>query len=625
MKRFPYRFSRVQRPRYILARLKYMGSQTVSMTITSLLADYRQGIRKPSAVIEALLASEDKAYASAWICRVDPASLVRRAKQLEDQARADPRTLDRLPLYGIPYAVKDNIDVAGLPTTAACPAFSYVPERSATVVEKLEAAGAILLGKTNLDQFATGLVGTRSPYGPVPNTFRREYISGGSSSGSAVAVALGVASFSLGTDTAGSGRVPAGLNNIVGLKPSRGLISARGVVPACQSIDCVSVFALTVPDALAVFEVARGYDPGDPWSRELDLSSAAFCDEGFTFAVPDPLEFYGDEHARQAFDDACARLEGLGGKAAKADFAVFLEAASLLYEGPWVAERLAAIRPFFEQHPEEVHPVVRKIIEGAANYSAADLFAGLTRLEALKKRAARLWDTAHVLVVPTAPTAYTIEQLLAEPFVNNRRLGHYTNFVNLLDLAACAVPATIRPDGLPCGITLIGPRGSDRMLAELAQRFHQRTGLKLGALDEALPPPEPIAPPEDGVRVVVVGAHLSGLPLNHQLLERGARLEGGRHTAPRYRLFTLPGTTPPKPGLVRDGDAAIEVEVWRMPVERFGSFVAAIPAPLGIGRIELDNGDWVQGFLCEASAVAGATDISRFGGWRAYLASLKRS
>jgi allophanate hydrolase len=601
-----------------------MGSQTVSMTITSLLADYRRGVRKPSAVIEALLARQHEAYASAWICKVEPASLIRHAKQLEDQARADPRALDRLPLYGIPYAVKDNIDVAGLPTTAACPAFSYVAERSATVVERLEAAGAILLGKTNLDQFATGLVGTRSPYGPVANTFRREYISGGSSSGSAVVVALGIASFSLGTDTAGSGRVPAGLNNIVGLKPSRGLISARGVVPACQSIDCVSVFALTVPDALAVFEVARGYDAGDPWSRQMDLS-AAFCGERFTFAVPDPLEFYGDQHACKAFDDAVAQLEGLGGKAVKADFTVFLEAASLLYEGPWVAERLAAIRPFFERHPEEVHPVVRKIIEGASKYSAADLFAGLTRLEALKKRAARLWDSAEVLVVPTAPTAYTIEQLLAEPFVNNRRLGHYTNFVNLLDLAACAVPASIRPDGLPCGITLIGPRGTDRMLAALAQRFHQRTKLKLGALDETLPPPEPVAPPEDGVRVVVVGAHLSGLPLNHQLLERGARLEGAARTAPRYRLFALPGTSPPKPGLVRNGDAAIEVEVWRMPVERFGSFVAAIPAPLGIGRIELENGEWVQGFLCEASAVAGATDISHFGSWRAYLASRNQS
>ncbi len=592
------------------------------MTISALLADYRRGARKPTEVIKTVAGKGDPAYSGAWICRVDAATLERRAAQLEEQVRADPSAFDRLPLYGIPYAVKDNIDVAGLPTTAACPAFSYVPERSATVVERLDSAGAIVLGKTNLDQFATGLVGTRSPYGAVPNTFRSEYISGGSSSGSAVAVALGAASFALGTDTAGSGRVPAGLNNIVGLKPSRGLISARGVVPACQSLDCVSVFALTVPDALAVLEVARGYDAGDPWSRELDLSSPV-CGERFTFALPDPLEFHGDRHAMHAFNDAIDKLEGLGGKPMKTDFSVFLEVAALLYEGPWVAERLAAIRPFFERHPEEVHPVVRKIIEGAASYSAADLFAGLTRLEALRKRAARIWDVADVLAVPTAPTAYTIEDVLAEPFVNNRRLGHYTNFVNLLDLAACAVPASIRPDGLPCGITLIAPKGTDRMLADLAQRFHQLTKLKLGALDEPLPPPEPIALPQDSVRVVVVGAHLSGLPLNHQLVELGARLERAARTAPRYRLFALPGTTPPKPGLVRNGDCAIEVEVWRMPISGFGPFVAAIPAPLGIGRIELENGDWVQGFLCEASAVAGAADISRFGGWRAYLASLR--
>jgi allophanate hydrolase len=396
------------------------------------------------------------------------------------------------------------------------------------------------------------------------------------------------------------------------------------VVPACQSLDCVSIFALTVPDALAVLDVARGYDSADPWSREVDLSSP-FCGERFTFALPDSIEFYGDQHARHAFNHAIDKLQGLGGKSIETDFAVFLEVASLLYEGPWVAERLAAIRPFFERQPEQVHPVVRKIIEGASRYSAADLFAGLTRLEQLKKRAAQLWDRADVLVLPTAPTAYTIEEVLAEPFVNNRRLGHYTNFVNLLDLAACAVPASMRPDGLPFGITLIGPKGTDRMLAELAQRFHQLTKLKLGALDHPLPPPEAVAPFGDSVRVVVVGAHLSGLPLNHQLIERGARLETTARTAPRYRLFALPETTPPKPGLVRNGNAAIEVEVWRMPIAGYGSFVAAIPVPLGIGRIELDGGHWVQGFLCEAAAVADATDISQFGGWRAYLASLKQA
>ena len=590
------------------------------MTISSLLADYRQARRTPSEVIASLPPARDDAYACAWICRVGPDALTRRARQLEQMAREDARALS-LPLYGIPFAVKDNIDVAGLPTTAACPAFSRVPERSATVVEKLEAAGAILVGKTNLDQFATGLVGTRSPYGAVPNSFRPEYISGGSSSGSAVTVARGSVSFSLGTDTAGSGRVPAGLNNLVGLKPSHGLISARGVVPACQSLDCVSVFALTVPDAVAVFEVARGFDAEDPWSRALALT-APRLPERFTFALPEQLEFHGDAHATHAFNEAVDRLEGLGGKPVRVDFSLYLDAAALLYEGPWVAERLAAIRAFFEKHADQVHPVVRKIIEGASKYSAADLFAGLTRLEALKKTAAQLWNRADIMVVPTAPTAYTIEEVLAEPFLNNRRLGHYTNFVNLLDLAACAVPASMRPDGLPSGITLIAPAGSDLMLADMAQRFHQLTGLKLGALDETLPPPEPVSIAEDSVRVAVVGAHLSGLPLNYQLTERGGRLEKAARTSANYRLYALPGTTPPKPGMLRDPGRgkAIEVEVWRLPVREYGSFVAGIPSPLGIGQIELDSGEWVQAFVCESWAVQGAEEISQLGGWRAFLA-----
>jgi len=591
------------------------------MTIPSLLADYRSGKRTPGAMAESLLSADNTAYASAWICKVAPDALKHRASELEQLVREDPRAIERLPLFGVPFAVKDNIDVAGLPTTAACPAFSYVPERSATVVEKLEAAGAIVTGKTNLDQFATGLVGTRSPYGAVPNAFRPEYISGGSSSGSAVAVARGEVSFALGTDTAGSGRVPAGFNNIVGLKPSRGLISARGLVPACQSLDCVSVFALTVPDAIAVLGAARGADPEDPWSRTLDLSVPPLG-ERFTFALPGPLEFHGDDHARHAFHDAVDKLEGLGGRPIGVDFAVFQEIAALLYEGAWVAERLAAIRPFFESQPDHVHPVVRKIIEGGSKYSAADLFSGLTRLEALKKRAAAIWDRADVMVVPTSPTIYTIKEVLEEPFLNNRRLGHYTNFVNLMDLCACAVPASMRPDGLPFGITLIAPAGNDLLLADLAQRFHHLTGLKLGAMDEVLPPPASIDVGDDSVRVAVVGAHLSGLPLNHQLTERGGWLERPARTTARYRLFALPGTTPPKPGLLRDADggSSIDVEVWRLPVREYGSFVAGIPSPLGIGCIELDGGDWVQGFLCESWAVSGAEEISNLGGWRAYLA-----
>jgi allophanate hydrolase len=599
----------------------------VSITIAGLLADYRSGRRTPSAVIADLLSRGDQgSYANVWIHRVDADSLRRRAEQLETQARGA-GALDRLPLYGVPFAVKDNIDVAGLPTTVACPAFSYVPQRSATVIEKLEAAGAIVLGKTNLDQFATGLVGTRSPYGPVSNSFLPEYISGGSSSGSAVAVARGEAAFALGTDTAGSGRVPAGLNNLVGLKPSRGLISARGVVPACQSLDCVSVFALTAPDALNVLDVAGGYDAEDPYSRSLELWPSV-CSREFRFVVPEPLEFYGDTLSQHAFTHAVSKLEALGGRSATVDYSLFAQAAALLYEGPWVAERMAAIRPFFEQHAQEMHPVVKQVIGGAAKFSATDLFQATTRLHALRKAAARTWEQADVMVVPTAPRAYTIEAVLAEPFDTNRRLGFYTNFVNLLDFAACAVPASIRPDGLPFGITLIGPAGSDRMLADLAQRFHQCTGLPLGATAEKLPPPVPVALGAGTVKVAVVGAHLSGLPLNHELTQRGAVLERATRTASRYRLFALPGTTPPKPGMVRvaSGEGhAVELEVWTLPASAFGSFVAGIPSPLGIGRVELADGEWVQGFVCESWALSDAQEVSHFGGWRAYLANAKRS
>ena len=591
------------------------------LTIASLLEGYRNGSHTPTGVVDELLSQSDAgSYAPTWIHRLEAGALRQRATQLEERLTADPHAIDHLPLFGIPFAVKDNIDVAGLPTTAGCAEFSYVADRSATAVEKLEAAGAMLVGKTNLDQFATGLVGTRSPYGVVPNAFLPDWISGGSSSGSAVAVARGRASFALGTDTAGSGRVPAGLNNIVGLKPTRGLVSARGVVPACQSLDCVSLFALTVPDAVAVLDVVRGPDAGDPYSRSLALWPDA-CPAEVRIAIPEPLEFYGDDQARQAFDRALDLLDACGAHRSRFDIAPFLEAASLLYEGPWVAERMAAIRSFYEDHAAAMHPVVREIISGAAKYNATDLFQGERRLAELRKTTARVWNSADVLVVPTAPTAYRISEVLADPFRTNRRLGHYTNFVNLLDLAALAVPSSMRADGLPIGITLIGPAGSDRMLADLGQRFHQRTALKLGALGEPLPPPVALPRGGDGVSVAVVGAHLTGLPLNGELVERGAHLERVACTSAGYRLVALPGTTPPKPGLVRDAAAAgaIEVEVWRMPATAFGPFVAKIASPLGIGTIELDDGTRVQGFLCEAWATAGATDITRFGGWRAYL------
>jgi allophanate hydrolase len=527
------------------------------------------------------------------------------------------------PLAGLLAAVKDNIDVAGFPTTAACPAFAYQPTRSATVVERLLAAGATVVGKTNLDQFACGLVGTRSPYGPVQNAFNPEYVSGGSSSGSAVAVALGLADVSFGTDTAGSGRVPAGLNNIVGLKPSRGLMSTRGVVPASQHIDCVSIFAHTVPQAIEVLKAVAGHDPECPYSRHLPLDPA-FMPDQFRFGLPnaEQLEFHGDALAQAEFDAAVTALEALSGTPTRIDYAPMLEAATALYEDVWVADRYASIREFFDTHPDDIDPTVRTIIGAGKKYVAADVFTAMGRMGILRQYADSLWKHMDVLVVPTAPTAHTIAAVQADPIARNRELGYYTNFVNLLDLAAIAVPASIRPDGLPFGITLIGPAGSELRLADLAQRFHQQTGLTLGATGRPLPAATPI-PRVAGstVKVAVVGAHLKGLPLNSQLLERGARLVATMKTASKYRFYALAGTVPPKPGMVRvaEGGVAIEAEVWEMPMRDYGSFVAGIPGPLGIGTIEMEDGSQVQGFLCEPAALVGAEDISSFGGWRAYL------
>ncbi|RZJ26300.1 MAG: allophanate hydrolase [Haliea sp.] len=562
------------------------------------------------------------------------------------------------PLAGLRFAVKDNIDAAGLPTTAACPAFAYTPAADAAVVQKLRDAGASLAGKTNLDQFACGLNGTRSPFGAVPNAINPLYVSGGSSSGSAYVVATGQVDFALGTDTAGSGRVPAGLNNIVGLKPSRGLISTRGVLPAAQSVDCVSIFARTVATAVQVLEAAIGHDPLDAWSRRLEMASRPLP-AAFRFGVPSVLAFYGDAAAEAAFQEAVTRLQAMGGTAVPVDFGPLAEVASLLYESALVAERYAAIRGFFDAHESEIVEPVRSIIAAGRNYSAADLHEAQTRVKLLGQQADAMWCSEdglsegppqarpapsggsephavgsvganiHVLLVPTAPTHYTIAQMQQDPVALNRKLGAYTNFVNLLDYAALSVPSSLRRDGLPFGITLIGPCGSDWSLADLGQRYHHATGLSQGATGAPLPAMRPISGLRASatVRVAVVGAHLSGMPLNTQLTERGATLAGPAETAPHYRLYALPGTTPPKPGLLRvaDGEGArIALEIWDMPVAEYGSFVALIPAPLGIGTLQLADGGSVQGFVCEAQALqGGAQDISHFGGWRAYIRSLQ--
>ena len=587
------------------------------LAISTLLQRLRQGQLTPTQLAnDVLAAAAEGDRHHAWIYRLTAEAVLAQAQRLEADAanRA-------LPLYGIPFAVKDNIDVAGHPTTAACPAFAYTAKRTAAAVQRLIDAGAILIGKTNLDQFATGLVGTRSPYGACTNAFDPRYISGGSSSGSALVVALNLVSFALGTDTAGSGRVPAGLNNIIGLKPTCGAISTAGVVPACRTLDCVSVFTLTAKDAWNVYQVARGYDADDAYSRRPQPSRYLPA-TGLRCGVPSQLDFCGDAEARTMFARAVELVTRNGGQVIEIDYAPFREAAALLYKGPWVAERLAGIGDFYATHRDDMHPITREIIAGGDNYSAVDAFEAAYRLQQLKQHAAAEFNKIDVMVVPTAPTVYTIAQIEADPVRLNSNLGLYTNFVNLLDLAAIAVPTGMRSDRLPAGITLIAPAFSEPLLCEFADRMHRLSGVNLGATDFALPSPAGVfrdAPDDDSVVVAVVGAHLSGMPLNFQLTTRGAQLIETARTAPHYRLYALPGTTPPKPGLLRvkEGSGhAIEIELWRMPVAFFGALVAEIPSPLGIGTLELEDGRTAQGFTCEQYAVANARDISEFGGWR---------
>jgi allophanate hydrolase len=612
---------------------------TIPHTISGLLAAYREGALTPAQVLAPFLplpanSVDDPAY-------IHRASAEFVLAQLDALQGHSPATL---PLFGIPFAVKDNIDVAGLPTTAACPAFAYVPEQSATVVERLMKAGAILVGKTNLDQFATGLVGARSPYGIPACTFSADHVSGGSSSGSAVVVARGEVPFALGTDTAGSGRVPAGFNNLVGLKPTPGLVPTVGVVPACKSLDCVSVFALTASDAARVLAVIEGPQLGAPVFNAVTLQAPRLPTR-LRVGVPMAPEFFGDADYANAFDQACAQWRHLRDadgqpwpvELVPVDLAPFLAVARLLYEGPWVAERYAAISDFIEAQPEAVNPVVRGIIEGARQHDAVSAFKGQYRLRELAQATLPTWQHIDVLMVPTAPTLPLLASVLADPVGRNAQLGTYTNFVNLLGLAALALPSGFTPAGLPFGITLIAPGGSDAALLDLGALWQQAQsrhstpplGCALGAATEAdLTWPCGVQTLSAPVLMLsVVGAHLSGMPLHKQLTDRQARLVASTRTSPHYQLFALPGTVPPKPGLVRvssqapatDGHA-IAVEVYALPQASIGSFLALIPPPLGLGSVELEDGSWVKGFICEPCGLDGAEDISHFGGWRAYMA-----
>jgi allophanate hydrolase len=541
------------------------------------------------------------------------------------------------PLFGIPFAVKDNIDVAGMPTTAACPDYAYLPEKDATVVALLREAGAIVIGKTNLDQFATGLVGVRSPY-PIPrNAIDSKLVPGGSSSGSAVATAQGIVSFALGTDTAGSGRIPAGLNNIVGLKPSVGALSTTGVIPACHTLDCVSIFALTVDDAWRAFSVVAKPDETDAYSKAVPATGFGSAAAVLTIGVPAKadLQFFGDTAMEAAFFDALSMLASLGHRIVEVPFGDFYKVANLLYEGAWVAERYAAVKDFFDTKEESFHPVTRKIYGGARSLSAADAFNGLYALQTLKKKLAPVIASVDLFCVPTAPSHYTLADLEAEPIRENSRLGTYTNFVNLLDMCGIAVPTGTRADSLPASVTLLAAAGRDGLTATLARDLHRMSGLTLGATGWQQPEPAvalPTSTDSDGrIDIVVVGAHLSGMPLNHQLTSLDGSFSRVARTSAAYRLYALAGTVPPKPGMVRVDEGAggeIEVEVWKLTPAAFGSFVAAIPAPLGIGTVTLSDGTSAKGFLAEPLALQGALDITRYGGWRAYvkeLSSLQRA
>jgi allophanate hydrolase len=585
------------------------------LEIATIRAAYRAGTLTPTALVTELL-SRIEVYPdpAVFISRMAPADVLAAAGSLRLAE------LDEKPLWGIPYVVKDNIDVGGMATTAACPDFAYVAADDATVVAKLREAGAILLGKTNLDQFATGLNGTRSPYGAPRSVFNADYISGGSSSGSAVAVAAGLAVFSLGTDTAGSGRVPAAFNNLIGLKPTIGRISKTGLVPACKSLDCISVFANSAADSITVLKAAEGFDPADPYARPA-CETILPTNPRAGIPRPNQLDFAGDTRSAALYDEALKSAVALGWELVEIDYAPLRDIASALYGGPLAAERVAGIRQFYEASPTSIHPVVRGIMDGATKFSATDLFQEQYRIQALRSAANAIIGAVDILLLPTAPTIFTVEAMLADPIGLNAKLGLYTNFVNLCDLAGIALPAGFTPSGLPFGVTLIGPAFSECSLAAYAEPLHQALGA--GAGRTRAQPQNRLVPQQQETTLVVAGAHLSGMALNHELLALGATLLSATITTPDYKLYAL-ATKPPKPGLVRTPGFTgngIDVEVWSLTAQNFGRFIAALPEPMGIGKVTLADGTSHPGFLCEAHALNGAQDITEYGGWRRYRAA----
>lgn len=602
--------------------------KTFKFTIAAILRAYAAGeITVRQVVDESLRRIHTVPDTTIWISISQAAELRRRAEKLDHLLQTLPGVLEQFPLFGIPYGVKDNIDVSGLATTAACPGFSYQPKENAPVISLLERAGAICLGKTNMDQFATGLAGVRSPYGECPNAVNPEYISGGSSSGSAVAVAMGHVAFSLGTDTAGSGRVPAALNGIVGFKPTRGLLSTRGVVPACRSLDCVSVFSINATDSQRVFNVLRQPDDLDEFSIQTPppVRYPGALPRAFNIGVlrHDQYEFFGDSESVRLYRESISRLRKLGANIVEIDYTPFQQAGELLYNGPWIVERFAGLKPFVQARPEACLPIIRDIFSNSSDYSAQDVFQAMHRQRSLLCQLRPVWRTIRALMLPTVPTIYTRSKIQLDPIALNTNLGFYTRFVNLLDCSAIAVPAARRANGLPWGISFIAERFAEHKILELASAFELPQESDHDSNVAAIVPDtaKTIDPTSGLMDMAVVGAHLSGHPLNHQLTDLGAWLVRPAQTAPAYRLFVLAGVSPPKPGLARveTGGVAIQLEIWRMPVEKIGQFLELVPPPMCIGNVELQDKSWVKGFLCEPAALQNGRDISSYGGWRDYL------
>ncbi|MGH1354784.1 MAG: allophanate hydrolase [Thalassovita sp.] len=589
----------------------------IPLTISSLHQAYQSGTSPAQIVAQVFAKIEDVGDPNIFLYLFDKSEVLAAADALGD---FDPSK----PLWGVPFAIKDNIDAAGKPTTAACPAYAYDANEDAFVVAQLKKAGALLVGKTNLDQFATGLVGVRTPYGAPKNAIDPLIVPGGSSGGSGVAVGHGIVSFSLGTDTAGSGRVPAALNNIVGLKPSLGSLSATGLVPACRSLDTISVFALNVTDAYTAFQAAAVFDLADSYAHPFTMPDLTTPKPGLTIGIPSPetIQFFGDTVQKQSFEATIQALETMGYTIEEVDFSPLYAVAEMLYYGAWVAERYVVIEDLLKTDPDAVFPVTRQIISAGETLSAGDAFKGIYRLKDLIRQAEPALSGIDMLCVPTIPTFYSVADLEADPVTPNSNFGTYTNFVNLMDMCGIAVPTPARRDGRPGSVTLLAPAGQDDIVAALATRIEALGDRTLGATDWATTVaelPAPSAP--DMIRLAVCGAHMAGLPLNSQLTDRGAVLEQTTTTAPDYRFYALPGDVP-RPGLIRVEPGtghAIAVEIWQMPLAAFGSFMQLIPAPLGIGSVRLADGDTVHGFICEGSAAAIATDISEFGSWRAYL------